>query len=452
MIFTPRPYQELIYRHILEHKRCAIWAGMGMGKTSGTLNALTALQLVDPRPTLCLAPLRVARTVWPPEVDKWENFHGYKVVSIEGTPAQRKAAVNTPADMHTINYENIPWLVQSLGINAWKWSNVIADESTKLKSFRLRSGGRRAADLAKVAFSKVDRFVELTGTPSPNGLIDLWGQLYFLDKGERLGRTFSAFMGRWFRKPYPQSFDMVPTAGAETEIMQIVSDICLSVRPEDYFDLAAPIVVDVPAHLPDQAMKLYKKMENELFFEIKGQEVEAFNAAAKTMKCLQIANGAVYTESGYEIVHDAKLEALDDIIEEAGGAPILVAYHFKTDLDRLKKRYKQGEELTQDPAVLKRWNAGKIPLLFAHPASAGHGLNLQDGGNIVVIFGHWWDLEQYQQIIERIGPVRQLQAGYNRPVYIYNIRAVGTIDSTVIQSRTDKRRVQDLLLETASRG
>ena len=435
------------------NRRCAAWAGMGMGKTSGTLYALDCIDLVEDNRTLVLAPLRVAQSTWPAEGQKWDNFQHLKIIPIIGTVKERLEAIREPADIHTTNYENLPWLLEQVG-GSWPWKTVVADESTRLKSFRLGGkGGKRARALSKVAFSCVERFVQLTGTPSPNGLLDLWGQLWFLDRGERLGRTYSAFMRRWFRSKHPNSFEMVPLPCAEREIMEKVKDICMSLRAQDYFDLKDPIVIDVPVTLPHTAMKLYKQMEKEMFLEIQNKEVEAFNAAAKSMKCLQLANGAIYTDElhNWAPVHDAKLDALESIIEEAAGMPVLVAYHFKTDLIRLKKRFPQGRELDKAGKIIDTWNAGKVPLLFAHPASAGHGLNLQDGGNIVVIFGHWWNLEEYQQIIERIGPTRQMQAGHNRPVFIYNIRAEGTIDATVIQSRTDKRQVQDLLLEAAKR-
>ena len=456
MNFTPRPYQSLLAEHIHAHPRCAVWAGMGMGKTAGALYALDILRLVEDSPALILAPLRVAEGVWPLETLKWGGFHKYHIVPIIGTAQARLRALRKPADAHAINYENLPWLLEQVG-DRWPWTTVIADEATRLKSFRLGgSTGRRAKALGAVAFTKVKRFVELTGTPSPNGLIDLWGQLWFLDKGERLGRTYTAFLRRWFRQVHPMSYYQVePLQCAEREITERVKDLCLSIRAQDYFDLRDPIVVDVPVMLPTKAHRLYKEMEKRMFIELaNGGEASAANAAAKTLKCLQLANGAVYTDEkgAWENVHDAKLDALESILAEASGAPVLVAYHFKTDLIRLKKRFPQGRELDKSPKTIRDWNDGKIPVLFAHPASAGHGLNLQDGGNIVVMFGHWWDLEQYQQIIERIGPVRQLQAGYDRPVYIYNIRAVGTVDNLVISRRTDKRKVQDLLLEAARRG
>lgn len=445
MIYTPRPYQEILANHIFTHPRCAIWADMGLGKTSGTLYALRTLNLyIEDLRTLVLAPKRVATSVWPAEKDKWHDFFAMKTIPIVGTAQERKEALREPAIIHTINYENLPWLMEQ---NYFPWNTIVADESTRLKSFRLGGKkGRRAKALAKIAFSKVHRFIQLTGTPSPNGLADLWGQLWFLDRGERLGRTHTAFKQRWFyyEHRYAQKLSVHPFS--QNQITERVSDICLSIRAKDWFDLRDPIIVDVPAVLPEKAMRLYKQMEREMYIEL--LDVEAFNAAAKTMKCLQLANGAIYTDDigSWEPIHDAKLDALESVIEEAAGMPVLVAYHFKTDLIRLKKRFPQGEEL-KDGKTIEKWNKGRIPILFAHPASAGHGLNLQDGGNIVVMFGHWWDLEQYQQIIERIGPTRQLQAGYDRPVYIYNIRAVDTIDSRVIQSRADKRTVQELLLE-----
>ena len=421
-----------------------------MGKTSTCIFAINALKLIDNQKTLVLAPLRVAQSVWSDECKKWDDFKELKCVSITGDAKERADALREPADIHTINYENIPWLLDNLK-GKWPWNNIIADESTKLKSFRLGGKkGKRAKELAKVAF-KSERFIELTGTPSPNGLKDLWGQLWFLDKGERLGRTYTAFINRWFKTGY-DGFSIEPLPHAFNEISSRVNDICMSLKVEDWFDIKAPIIVDVPVTLPPEAFKLYKQMEKEFFIKIKSDEVEVFNAAAKSMKCLQIANGAVYREDKTWIpLHDAKLDALEDVIEEAAGAPLLCAYHFKTDLERLKKRFKYGVELDKNPRTVEQWNSGKIPLLFSHPASTGHGLNLQYGGNIVVFFGHWWDLEQYQQIIERIGPVRQLQAGFNRPVYIYNIRAENTIDNLVIQSRTDKRSVQDLLINESRR-
>lgn len=448
MEYNPREYQLIAVKHIFKHKRCALWKPMGMGKTSACIFALDTLRLVNSDKTLVLAPLRVAKSVWTDEAAKWDNLSHLKCVPIIGDAKERKERLQEPADIHTTNYENLPWLCSQVK-DKWPWANVIADEATRLKSFRLGGKkGKRAKALAKLAFTKIDRFIELTGTPSPNGLKDLWGQLWFLDKGERLGRTYTAFIQRWFRQGR-DGFSIEPLEFAFEQINERVKDICISFNVQDWFDIKDPIIIDVPVTLPPKALEQYKKMEKEMYLKIKGHEVEAFNAAARTIKCLQLANGFIYKEDKTWIpVHDAKLDALESIIEESAGAPILCVYHFKTDLIRLKNRFKYGAELDKNPATLRKWNRGEIPLLFAHPASAGHGLNLQDGGSIVVMFGHWWDLEQYLQIIERIGPTRQMQSGYDRPVYIYNIRAEHTIDKLVIQRRTDKRSVQDLLMDS----
>lgn len=456
--FTPRAYQHAMIDHILDTPRGAVWAGMGMGKSVSTLTTLDILELVEPGPTLVLAPLRVAASTWPDEAAKWSHLHNIEVSAVVGSPAERRLALRRPASVYTINYDNLPWLVEHLG-DRWPFRKVVADESTKLKSFRLQQGGKRAHALGRVVHSKVSRFIELTGTPSPNGLQDLWGQAWFLDKGVRLGRSFGAYKSRWFQSIQVgadrNAVRLDPLPFAQEQIEDRLRDLCLSLDPRDYFDIADPIVHTIRVELPTKARRLYRDMEREMFLALdSGVEVEAFNAASKTIKCLQLANGAIYTDGTGESwaeVHDVKLQALDDVIEEAAGMPVLVAYHFKSDLARLLKAFPKGRHLDQDPQTIRDWNAGKIPVLFAHPASAGHGLNLQDGGNILAFFGHWWDLEQYQQIIERIGPTRQAQAGYDRPVFIYHIVAADTVDETVMARRESKRAIQDLLLEAMKR-
>jgi len=316
---------------------------------------------------------------------------------------------------------------------------------TKLKGHRLNSGGLRAGVLAKVAH-QTPRWINLTGTPSPNGLIDLWGQQWFVDGGARLGKTFTSFKERWFY-PHPSGYGVKAHDFAQEQIQARLSDCTLSVKAEDWFTLEEPIVTNVYVDLPTKAMKLYKQMEKEMYIEVAGAGVEAFNSASMTMKCLQLANGAIYNQdaSKWDSVHDAKLEALDEIVEESGGEPIIVAYQFKHDLARIKGRFKQAREL-KTAADETAWNEGRIPILVLHPESAGHGLNLQDGGNRIVFFGHWWSLEPYQQVIERIGPVRQMQSGHNRNVFIYHLIARGTLDEEVMRRRTTKASVQDLLL------
>lgn len=456
--FTPREYQHDIIKFELDTPRCAIYAGMGLGKTVSTMTALDILELTEPGPALVLAPLRVASSTWPDEATKWAHLTNVEVSAVVGTHEERRAALKRPATIYTTNYDNLPWLVEHYG-DKWPFRKVVADESTKLKSFRLRQGGVRAQALAKVAHCKVDRFIELTGTPSPNGLVDLWGQAWFLDQGVRLGRSFEAFKARWFQSIQVgndrHAVRLDPLPFAQEQIEDRLRDLCLSLNARDYFDIAEPIVNVIRVELPAKARRLYRDMEREMFLALEcGTEVEAFNAASRTIKCLQLANGAIYTDdtcSAFADIHDAKLQALEDVIEEAAGMPVLVAYHFKSDLARLQRAFPKGRALDKDPQTIRDWNAGKIPVLFAHPASAGHGLNLQDGGNILAFFGHWWDLEQYQQIIERIGPTRQAQAGHDRPVFIHHIVAADTMDELVMARRESKREVQDLLLEAMKR-
>lgn len=457
-VLTPPPYQHLMLDHLLGHARCAAWAGMGLGKTATTLLAIDTLDLVEPEPVLVLAPLRVARSTWPDEAGKWQQTQHIDVVPICGTVAERRAALRKSAKVFTTNYEQLPWLVEELG-DRWPFRTVIADESTKLKGFRLRQGGKRSQALAKVAHKHVRRFVELTGTPSPNGLLDLWGQAWFLDRGERLGRTFAAFRDRWFMSTRignsPHAVRIDPLPFAQEQIEDALRDICMSIDARDWFDIAEPIINTIRVELPARAHQMYRDMEREMFLSLSdGTDVEAFNAASKTIKCLQIASGALYADeqqSRFEEIHDAKLQALEEVIEDAAGMPVLVAYHFKHDLARLQRTFLQGRHLDDDPQTIRDWNAGKIPVLFAHPASAGHGLNLQDGGNILAVFSHWWNLEEYQQIVERIGPTRQAQAGHDRPVFIHWIVAADTLDEMVIARRETKREVQDLLMEAMKR-
>lgn len=469
-VFRPRVYQKAIIQHILNTPRCAVWAGMGMGKTAATLEALARMYMLgETKYTLVVAPLRVARTTWPDEVNKWDSFKGIKVIPIHGDKYQRRAALTQniqfgekPVDeskqkIFTINIEMIPWLVETVG-TAWPFDTVVVDESTKLKGFRSRQGTMRAREFGRVAWhSTLKRFIELTGTPSPNGLQDLWGQIWFLDKGKRLGTTYTGFTERWFTKGY-DGFSVKPTAYAQTQIESELSDLCISLDAKDYFDVREPIKNTIYVDLPPKAAKKYREMESEMFTQLEhdgiAHEVEAFNAAARTMKCLQLASGAAYVGEGSEEwvdVHDEKIQALNEIIEEAAGAPVLVAYHFKSDLERLLKAFPKSRVLDKNPDTIRDWNAGKIKVLFAHPASAGHGLNLQDGGNILVFFSHSWNLEEYLQIRERIGPTRQLQAGHDRPVFEHYIVARGTVDELVMARRETKREVQDLLLEAMKR-
>ena len=452
-VFTPRPYQGMIIEHILGSKRCAVWAGMGTGKTVATLTAIEAILMVEDSPVLVVAPLRVATGTWPDEVLKWEHLRGMNIVAITGTEKERVEAIRSPAQVYTTNYEQLVWLVAYWG-DKWPYRTVVLDESTRVKSFRLRQGGKRAQALGSIAHTRINRLVELTGTPASNGLKDLWGQAWFIDAGNRLGRTFTAFSQRWFQTAR-DGFGLEPMRHAQKEIQDKLRDVCLTIEAKDWFDLKEPIVNDIMATLPPKARKHYKDMEKEMFTSLdSGHEVEAFNAAAKTQKCLQIANGAMYVGEGaveWRELHKAKIEALESIAEEAAGMPVLVAYNFKSDLARLLKAFPQGRHLDKNPQTIRDWNEGKIPLLFAHPASAGHGLNLQDGGNILVFFAVNWNLEEHLQIIERIGPTRQMQAGHDRPVFIHRVLAKETVDELVLERLETKREVQDILMDAMKR-
>ena len=460
--FTPRPYQVLGAAHIQEHPRCALWLSMGMGKTVTTAGALDILELAGAGawPALVIAPLRVARRGWPNELGKWDHLRHLRASAIVGTTAERRAALRRPAELYTINYDNLPWLLEELGAARWPFRTVVADESTRLKGFRLRQGGQRARALGQVAHTRVDRFIELTGTPSPNGLADLWGQLWFLDAGQRLGRTFEGFKDRWFQTlNNADGFGQLRVLPfAQEQIQDRLRDICLTLDPRDYFDIKEPVRTIVEVELPAKVRDTYAQFERELFMQIGGQDIEVFNTTAKTMKLLQLVNGAVYLapDDGSDAapwaeVHDAKIQALAEVIEEAAGMPVLVAYQFKSDLARLRKAFPTGRWLADDNEF-DQFLTGRYPVGFAHPASMGHGVDgLQDVTNIIAFFGHWWDLELRQQIIERIGPVRQLQSGHDRPVFIYDIAAVDTIDEVVLALHQSKRAVQDLLLEAMKR-
>lgn len=446
--FIARKYQELISNFIVNNKRCAVWSSPGTGKSSSTLCALEDLAFVeDVYPALIVAPLRVARTTWPNEVRKWNHLKHLRVVVVTGSLKERRAALRIPADIYTTNFEQLPWLVEELG-DRWPFKTVVADEATKLKGFRLRQGTQRAKALARVAHTKIKRIILLTGTPSPNGLQDLWGQMWFVDKGDRLGRTFDAFKQRWFRASHT-GFGVEATDQAQGEIQAALKDVCITIDAADWFALEEPIINRILVDLPPSVQVMYKQMEKQFFLELEsGTQIEALNAAAKSMKLMQVANGAMYLEGGeaWEVVHNEKLEALEEIVEEAAGMPILCLYNFKSDLARLKKRFPDGIDLSQKGA-LEKAQAGEGSIWFGHPASMGHGVDgLQYHTNIMVFFGYSWSLENYLQAIERIGPTRQLQAGFKRPVFMHMIMAKDTIDELVLERLHSKREVQDILM------
>lgn len=454
MKFTPRDYQHASIDHLIDVPRCNLWAGMGTGKTVSTLTALDRLSLVeDVFPALVLAPKRVARKGWANEAKKWDHLQHLRTSAVIGDADERRAGLRASAEIYTINYDNLEWLGDQLN-GKWPFRTVVADESTKLKGFRVKQGAVRAKVLAKPAHASVTRWINLTGTPSSNGLSDLWGQAWFLDGGKRLGMSFESFRQRWFQRSF-DGYSIDPLPFAQEQIMEKLRDVSLSIDAADYMDLPPVVSNVVYVDLPKKAMATYREMERELFTEIEGHGIEALNAASKTIKCLQIANGAIYIDDkrkAWEKVHDEKLDALEDIIEEASGAPVLVAYNFRHDLERLLKRFPKGRDLGAREKDLDAFIAGKIQIGFAHPKSMGHGIDgMQDRCNTIAFFGHDWNLEDRLQMIERIGPVRQVQAGKNRTVYVHDIIARGTLEGLVLERVDSKREVQDLVLDYMKR-
>lgn len=452
--FIPRDYQREIIDWITSHKRCAIWAAMGSGKTVSTLMALETLALAeDIYPVLVIAPLRVAQVTWPDELERWDELRHLSYSAICGMSIKRRErAADRHADIYFTNYENLTWLVDYFDRTGqdWPYKTVVVDEATKLKSFRLRQGSKRAAALGKMAHRKDGRIILLTGTPAANGIKDLWGQIWFIDKGERLGRTHTAFIERWFQKGY-DGYSLQPMPHAQKEIEDRLKDVCLTVRglPVD-----EPIYNNVYVQLPPKVRDLYREMQTAMLIELNNNQIDAANAAVKTMRLLQLGNGAIYIDAdhNWEEVHRAKLDALESIIAEAAGMPVLVAYHFKSDLERLQRHFPKGRVLDANPDTIRDWNAGRIQLLFAHPSSAGHGLSLQHGGNILAFFSLNWNLEEYAQIIERIGPMRQKQSGYDRPVFVHHIIAHDSMDEIVLDRLRTKKSVQEVLLNAMVRA
>jgi SNF2 family DNA or RNA helicase len=461
-LFVPRDYQCGIRDFILSRRRVNVFAGMGVGKTGSTLAALDILFLFgEAHRVLVLAPRRVAQSTWPDEVRKWDNLRHLKIAAAIGTEAQRRAAVFSGAQIVTINYENVPWLIETMG-DRWDFDVVVADESTRLKGLRVSEqtskngktflrgqGGVRARALAKIAHKGVRRWINLTGSPAPNGLQDLWGQCWFIDAGSRLGRSFTAFETRWFQNVFRgERLALEPLPFAQAQIEAQLKDISITIEAKDYFDLPPLIESEVTVQLDDRLKAAYRKLEKEFFVEFgDGTAIEAFNSAAKLQKCLQFASGAVYDENGaWMAVHDLKLDALESIIEDANGMPVLVAYQFRCEVERILSRFRGARLLDANPKTITEWNEGRIPLMLAHPKSAGHGLNLQYGSNILCDFSSGFNLEEDEQIIERIGPTRQAQAGLDRAVYRRRIVCADTLEAlAVLPALRRKASVQDAL-------
>lgn len=439
---TLRPYQEYARKLILEKPAIGLLLDMGMGKTATTLMAVRDLMYdyFDVQYVLVIAPLRVAETTWADECQEWEPLQDLKVSTIIGSEKQRLAALATSADLYTINQENVPWLVQRYGRD-WPFDMVVIDESSSFKNHR----SKRFRALKRVR-PRIQRLVELTGTPAPNGLIDLWSQIYLLDGGERLGKTITAYRRRWFRPA--GSFGHIvyhyePKEGAREEIYQAISDICVSMKASDYIQLPPVLYNTVKVSLPPAAWKQYKKLEKELVLSLDAEtEIVASTAATLSNKLLQLANGAAYDENRDVVeLHQAKLEALEEIVDTNPDRPMLVFYWFRHDLERLQKAFPKARQL-KSAEDIRAWNAGVVPMMLVHPASAGHGLNLQKGGSLIVWFSLNWSLELYQQANKRLH-----RSGQQHTVVIHHLVAKGTIDEAVMASLQAKKKGQDGMLE-----
>ena len=435
------PYQEAAKQWILDHKHCGLFLSMGLGKTVVTLTAIRKL-LAEGKihQVLVIAPLRVAATVWQEECQKWSHLSGLQCSKILGSEKERLAALNREANIYIINRENVSWLVNHQAKQKnWPFDMIVIDELSSFKSPK----AERFRSLRKT-LPAVRRVVGLTGTPAPNGLIDLWSQIYLLDQGERLGKTLG-----WYRQTYFDPgdrngqivYNWKPKKGAPEKIYERIGDICMSMTAEDYLQMPDRIDVEAPVALSGDAQQAYDMLERDLVLPWADEAITAQNAAVLTGKLLQLANGAIYMDDGrYEQIHDAKLDMLEDLIEAANGEPVLVYYSFRHDADRIMKRVKARK--LETPQDVIDWNAGRIPVLIAHPASAGHGLNLQAGGHHIIWFGLTWSLELYQQANARLH-----RQGQQHPVTIHHIVCKGTIDDDVLKVLTGKAKRQDALMD-----
>lgn len=432
------PYQRRAVDFIKDNPKAALWIDMGLGKTVSTLTALT--DLIDQKTikkTLIIAPLRVSNHTWPTEIANWTHTSALNHTVLSGlTPKKREAALNEDTDIHIINRENVPWLVEKLG-QKWPYDCVVIDESSSFKSHT----SKRWKSLRKI-LGKVSRMVLLTGTPAPNSLLELWPQFYLLDKGKRLENTRGKFLNKYCTAVgNPQWNQWAVKPDRADAIHRQVADIALVMNADDYLELPDRIDVTVDVELPIKARKVYEEMKSDFLIAYHGGEILAVNAAVQIGKLMQMANGNVYDEDGdYVRCHREKFDALEEIIDSTN-EPVLVAYNFKSDLAELKLLFPNAEVIGKDPSVIDRWNQGEIPILFAHPASAGHGLNLQKGGNVIVWFGLPWSLELYQQFNARLH-----RQGQEKPVRIFHIMASNTADSAVLAALTDKKDTQDTLL------
>ncbi len=442
MKYEPFSYQDYATKWIVEHEKSALFLEMGMGKSVATLTAILELKYdrFEIYKVLVISPLRVAQTTWPDEIKKWDHLSSLTISKILGSEKERIEGLGKNADIYIINRENVTWLVEWLG-GDWPFDMVVVDELSSFKS----SKSKRFSSLKKVR-PLIKRMVGLTGTPAPNGLVDLWPQIYLLDGGERLGRTLTGYRERYFL-PDKRNQMVIYTwklkQGAEEVIFKKLSDICVSMKAVDYLDLPDRIDNMISIEMPPKAREQYDTLEKELILSLVDSDVLAGSAAVLANKLLQVANGAVYDEDKkVKHIHNEKLNVLDELIEAASGKPVLVFYGYQHDRDRILHHLKkQHPRLLQSEKDIDEWNKGKIKVLLAHPASAGHGLNLQTGGNIIIWFGLTWSLELYQQANARLH-----RQGQNDTVIIHHIIAKDSIDERVIEALKSKDVSQSALI------
>lgn len=439
-------YQKYAVDFIQTHPAAGLLLDMGLGKTVSTLTAINRLMYEDMEvnKVLVIAPKRVAEDTWVKEAAKWEHLKHLRISRVLGTEKQRKEALRVKADIYVINRENVCWLVaQYQGV--LPFDMLVIDE---LSSFKSPKAQRFKA--LRLVRPRISRVVGLTGTPAPNGLEDLWSQIYLLDQGERLGRTITGYRAKYFRPGKSNGhvvFDYKPLEGSEESIYNRISDICVSMKAEDYLELPPRIDITSEVTLPAVIQSQYEEFEKTEILKLTEEEennISAVNAAALSNKLLQFSNGAIYDgERQIHEIHDAKLEILEEVVEAANGEPVLVFYSFRHDISRIKRKlaaYKPKELI--DSQDIDDWNSGKINVLLAHPAGAGHGLNLQKGGNIVVWYGLTWSLELYQQANARLH-----RQGQTKPVKVYHLLSKGTMDEDVMKAISGKADKQEALMQ-----
>ncbi len=442
MKYKPYYYQEFAENFVLDNPQAGLILDMGMGKTAISLTAAEKL-LYDyfaVRKVLVIAPLKPAKETWTPEIEKWDHLKHLSASLILGSLKDRIAALNRDADIYIINRENVVWLVDYYK-QKWPFDMVIIDELSSFKS----SKAQRFRALKRVR-KYITRIVGLTGTPASNGLLDLWPEMFLLDGGEALGKTLTGYREKYFdpdKRNAAVIYSWKPKPGAEQQIYKKLDGLCISMKSEDYLQLPERLYLRREFELSESAMKVYRQLERDTLLPFADGDIDAGTAAILGNKLLQLAGGAVYDENGaVKILNEDKLEALDQLIEEANGQPVLIFYAFKHELERIKKRYPEAVDIKTDGAV-KAWNAGKIPILLAHPASAGHGLNLQDGGHIAVWYTLPTSLELYQQANKRLQ-----RPGQKETVLIHHILMKGTYDYRVLDGiLTPKDIRQNALLE-----